>query len=215
MNTLNLDELAKQGNPKAIADLMNSTLQPQGIRICKSAIKDECLQLLLESEKIKDKDKIVNFIQTKMTELSVKSIKEIKILNRRKGSSETTWYEKISIKSESKLDSQPTATINQSQSSSSIQKNYQFRQTAKIDNPYNSQKTVKAQSKNGRISLKECFYIIISPIIIIISPIIIICHILWVAAMLAPVLLIIIYHILWIAAMLAPLILIFFLFSLL
>jgi lipopolysaccharide export LptBFGC system permease protein LptF len=157
MNTPSLDELAKQGNPKAIADLMNSTLQPKGIRIVKSAIKDECLQLLLESENILDKDKIVKFIQSKMTELSVNSIKEIKILNRRKGSSETTWYEKISIKSESKLDSQPTPTINQSRPSSSIQKNSQPRQTVKINNPSNSQKTVKVKPKNGRISFKDCF----------------------------------------------------------
>ena len=157
MNTPSLDELAKQGNHKAIADLMNSTLKPKGIRIVKSAIKDECLQLLLESENIQDKDKIVKFIQSKMTELSVNSIKEIKILNRRKGSSQTTWYEKISIKSESKLDSQPTPTINQSRPSSSIQKNSQPRQTVKINNPYNSQKTVKAKPKNGRISFKDCF----------------------------------------------------------
>jgi hypothetical protein len=49
----NLLELAKQGNAKAIATLINRQLQPKGIT-AKAAFKDGCLQIMLESAHISD-----------------------------------------------------------------------------------------------------------------------------------------------------------------
>ena len=47
----NLLELAKQGNPKAIATLMNRQLQPKSIT-AKAALKEGCLQIMLESAQL-------------------------------------------------------------------------------------------------------------------------------------------------------------------
>ncbi|CDN11749.1 MAG: hypothetical protein HRU34_13895 [Richelia sp.] len=43
----NIVELARQGNPKAIASLINRQLNPKGISV-KTNLKDTCLQIFLE-----------------------------------------------------------------------------------------------------------------------------------------------------------------------
>lgn len=53
MAQTNILELAKQGDPKAIAALINRQLQPKGIT-AKVALKDNCLQTMLESAQVPD-----------------------------------------------------------------------------------------------------------------------------------------------------------------
>ncbi|MCT7967037.1 hypothetical protein NG799_11885 [Laspinema sp. D1] len=54
MNQPNLLELAKQGDAKAIATLMNRKLQPKGIT-AKASMKNDCLQIMLESAQVPPK----------------------------------------------------------------------------------------------------------------------------------------------------------------
>ena len=53
MTQLNIDASA-QIDVNAIANLLNQTLQPQGIA-AKAALKDVCLQIMLESAQVPDR----------------------------------------------------------------------------------------------------------------------------------------------------------------
>ena len=50
MEQQNILQLAKQGNAKAIAALMNRSLQPKGMTVVKAALKDGCFQIMLEAD---------------------------------------------------------------------------------------------------------------------------------------------------------------------
>jgi len=58
-NESNLLELAKQGNPNAIAILINRSLQPKGIT-AKAGISKNCPQIMLESNQVPDKQALTN-----------------------------------------------------------------------------------------------------------------------------------------------------------
>lgn len=51
MTQQNILELAKQGDAKAIASLLNRQLQPKGITAT-AALKDGCLQVMLEAVEV-------------------------------------------------------------------------------------------------------------------------------------------------------------------
>ncbi|HEY9664686.1 MAG TPA: hypothetical protein V6C65_40115, partial [Allocoleopsis sp.] len=55
-------ELAKQGNPHAIATLINHQLQPKGITV-KVTFHKGCLNIMLESLEIPDQSISVSFIK--------------------------------------------------------------------------------------------------------------------------------------------------------
>jgi hypothetical protein len=83
-NQQNLIELAKQGNAKAIATLMNRQLQPKGIT-AKAALKDSCLQVMLESAQAPNQQALVAFVRKGITGLGAESIKSVKIYGRQTG----------------------------------------------------------------------------------------------------------------------------------
>ena len=58
---MNSSELARQGDPHAIADLINRNLQPKGIA-AKTSIKESCLKILLEAEDVPDQKILANYI---------------------------------------------------------------------------------------------------------------------------------------------------------
>jgi len=62
MTQLNILELAKQRDAKAIAALMNRQLQPKGIT-AKATLKDGCLQIILESDQVPDQQALVAFVR--------------------------------------------------------------------------------------------------------------------------------------------------------
>ena len=78
MTQTNILELAKQGDAKAIAALMNRQLQPKGI-ITKVAMNDSCLQILLESAEVPDQQALVTFICKGITGLGAELIEKVKI----------------------------------------------------------------------------------------------------------------------------------------
>jgi hypothetical protein len=77
----NLLELAKQGDARAIATLMNRSLQPKGMA-AKVAFKDGCLQVMVEASQVPDEKAMVTFVQKGIISLEAKSIKNIKVFGK-------------------------------------------------------------------------------------------------------------------------------------
>lgn len=89
-------ELAKQGNPKAIATLMNRQLQPKGIT-AKVALKGDCLQVMLEGEQVPDQQTLVDFISKGVASLKIQLVNVIKIYGRQKDAELPDWSKEIRL----------------------------------------------------------------------------------------------------------------------
>jgi hypothetical protein len=92
----NLLELAKQGNAKAIATLINRQLQPKGIT-AKAAFKDGCLQIMLEAAQVPNQQALVAFVRKGITSLGAESIEKVKVYGRQKGEDFPTWSEEVEL----------------------------------------------------------------------------------------------------------------------
>lgn len=96
MSQPNLLELAKQGNAKAIATLLNRSLQPKGVTV-KGSVKDGCLQLMLESEQIPDRQTIVPLIRKGLVSLQTEAITSVKVYGQQTGMATPSWNEKFEL----------------------------------------------------------------------------------------------------------------------
>lgn len=93
----NLLELAKQGNANAIAALINRQLQPKGITVIKSAVKDGCLQLMLQADYVPEQQPLVAFIHKGMMNLRTESITKVKIYGQQTGDEFPAWSQEIEL----------------------------------------------------------------------------------------------------------------------
>ena len=89
-------ELAKQGNSKSIATLLNGTLHPQGINAKVSAVNG-WLHILLESEKLPDRSYIVEIVRHQLIELAPESIKRVKLLIKRYSDDYAIWSQEFDL----------------------------------------------------------------------------------------------------------------------
>jgi len=89
---VNLVELAKQGNPEAIAVLVNRQLEPKGITT-KIALKDNSLQIIVESSKLLQKHTIVELFRKSFTKLNPNGINTIKVYGKNSEQEVFDWYE--------------------------------------------------------------------------------------------------------------------------
>lgn len=96
MSESNLLMLAKQGNAKAIAAMLNKSLQPKGVT-AKVGVKDDCLQILLESAQIPDQEAMVSYIRKGLIKLGVESIKTVKVYGRQKGVESPAWNQQFEL----------------------------------------------------------------------------------------------------------------------
>lgn len=94
-NTL---KLAKQGNPKAIAAMINRSLRAKQI-IAKVNRKDDCLQVLVESAQIPNQKATVSFIRQGLSKLGVETIKTVQVYGRQKGQDSLAWNQSFEIES--------------------------------------------------------------------------------------------------------------------
>jgi len=92
----NLLELAKQGNAHAIAALINRQLQPKGIT-AKAALKDGCLQLMLESAQTLNQQVLVAFVRKGITGLGAASIERVKVYGRQIGEEFPIWNQEFEL----------------------------------------------------------------------------------------------------------------------
>ncbi|MBD2054655.1 hypothetical protein H6F88_01185, partial [Oculatella sp. FACHB-28] len=99
-----LSELAKQGDIKAIATLINFRLQPDNI-IAKISLKDSCLHVVLESTEV-PKQQVVLLIQEEVRNLKLNlsgKIKRIKVYGRRKDTFDSAWNQEFEVEKQANL----------------------------------------------------------------------------------------------------------------
>lgn len=89
----NLKELARQGNPKAIAALLNRSLQPKGITV-KVALDQRCLQVMLLSAQVPATE-LVRVIRDGLNRLGVESIEQVKIYGKQVGEDIPDWHQEF------------------------------------------------------------------------------------------------------------------------
>src|SRR4028118_188002 len=99
MTQQNLLQLAKQGNPKAIATMLNQSLKSKSIT-AKASLKDGYLQILLESAQTPNQQDIVSFIRKGLTNLAAESITRVKVYGRQLGEESPAWSQAFEMVSE-------------------------------------------------------------------------------------------------------------------
>jgi hypothetical protein len=97
MSQSNLLELAKQGHPKAIESLINRQMQPKGIT-AKVALKNNCLNILLEAAQPPNQEALVPVIHKGVTNLGVSSIEILRIYGKRVGEELPAWDQQFKLK---------------------------------------------------------------------------------------------------------------------
>lgn len=91
-----ITSLAKQGNPRAIATLMNQSLQPKGIT-AKVALKDGCLQIMLESTQVPNQTSLVAFVRKGVTSLGISSVERVKVYGKQSGEEFPAWNQDFEL----------------------------------------------------------------------------------------------------------------------
>jgi len=89
--------LAKQGDARAITQLINQQLEPRGIT-AQASREGACLHILLEARKaVPPQQTVVGYLKQALERLSAVSIDEAKVYARRHGVEELGWQEDISL----------------------------------------------------------------------------------------------------------------------
>ncbi|MBD1863864.1 MULTISPECIES: hypothetical protein [Trichocoleus] len=87
---------AKQGNIEAIAALMNRLLQPKNIT-AKASLKDNCLQMMLESEQVPNQQVLVEFVRKSTVVLGLESIQKLRVYGRQIGEDFPAWQQELDV----------------------------------------------------------------------------------------------------------------------
>lgn len=96
MTQATLIQLAKQGDPEAIAVLMNASLQEIGAH-ARVTLKDSCLHVLLEAEKSLDSASCVEFVCIGLEQLEIETISTVILYGRITGQPTAEWVERIDL----------------------------------------------------------------------------------------------------------------------
>ena len=92
----NILEKAKNGQPDAIATLLNRNLQPKGIT-AKASVKNNCFWIMLEGAKTPPQKQLVEFIRQAFTKLEVDAYATIKIYGKCLNEEIPDWHEDLAI----------------------------------------------------------------------------------------------------------------------
>ena len=87
---------AKQGNPQAIAALMNRSMQPKGIT-AKAKLTDGCLHVMLEGGIVPNQAAIVPFVTNGVKGLGISTVKSLAIYGRTIGDDLPTWSDRVEL----------------------------------------------------------------------------------------------------------------------
>jgi hypothetical protein len=93
-NQYQLVEMARQGKPKAIAQLINQLLQPKGI-VATAGYKDGWLHVILESAEVPNQQATATYIHKKLGTLKSKYLTQVKIHGRQLGSKTVSWTQEF------------------------------------------------------------------------------------------------------------------------
>jgi len=86
----NFLQLAKQGSPVAIAELLNRSLHSKNIN-AKVALRNSCLHIMLESNQIPDREELTEFIRRGINNLGSPLIKQVKVYGKQLGQDLPEW----------------------------------------------------------------------------------------------------------------------------
>ncbi len=96
MTQLSVMELAKQGDPHAIAALINRSLTSKGI-LAEAALEAECLTISLQASQIPNQKAVITIIHRGMMILQIEQIKRVKILTYRSDNNYLAWQHEINL----------------------------------------------------------------------------------------------------------------------
>ncbi|MEH2396170.1 hypothetical protein [Nostoc sp.] len=96
MTQPNILKLAKQGDTQAIASLMNRHLYPKGIT-AKVTLKDACLEVILESAEVPNRQTLVAFIRKGLTGLGAASVERVKVYGQQTGNEFPSWSQEFHL----------------------------------------------------------------------------------------------------------------------
>lgn len=96
MTQLHLIEQAKQGDPQAIAALMNKSLQPKGMTALVNR-QGDCLEVILEAERIPNRQALTTFVQKGIHNLEIESIRSIRVLGQQIGAATPAWTQELDL----------------------------------------------------------------------------------------------------------------------
>ncbi|MBE9177750.1 PrsW family intramembrane metalloprotease [Oculatella sp. LEGE 06141] len=89
-----LFELARQGDPGAIATLLNRSLQPRGVE-AKLLLRENCLKILLVSARPLEQQAFIQFLHQQISRLQPQTIQRVKVYAQRTGEDTATWYQEF------------------------------------------------------------------------------------------------------------------------
>ncbi|NJR66489.1 MAG: hypothetical protein HC772_16080, partial [Leptolyngbyaceae cyanobacterium CRU_2_3] len=89
-------ELAKQGDPQAIATLMNQSLQPRGMTATVER-QGEVLEVVLEADRVPNRDALTAFVQKGIGNLGVESIQSVRIIGQQAGAILPAWMQELDL----------------------------------------------------------------------------------------------------------------------
>jgi poly-gamma-glutamate synthesis protein (capsule biosynthesis protein) len=89
--------LASVGDVQAIAHWLNDCLTPQGIYARVGAAKPGHLKVIVEFERLPERDRLIRFICHRLCKLNSSQIKGVQILAQRAGTSATVWRQSVRI----------------------------------------------------------------------------------------------------------------------
>jgi len=87
---------AQQGDPTAIAALINHSLQPKGITAAVQWVEG-CLQVMLEAAHIPDQKALVEFVRKGIINLEIASLQTLQVSARQPGALSPAWSQTIAI----------------------------------------------------------------------------------------------------------------------
>jgi predicted aspartyl protease len=104
---------ARQGDPVAIAALINQPLQSKGIT-ARVTRKDACLRVLLEADQIPDQQALATYLQKNLVRLKIPLISTVELLGKQSCAATPAWRQSF------ELPAVPVAQIPQVQSAAPI-----------------------------------------------------------------------------------------------
>lgn len=108
MTQSSLFELARNGNPQAIASLMNQVLEPKGV-VAKTQLEGNCLHILFTSDHSLSQTAIASFVQNGLNALGTKSFQTVKLYAKKLGQETPLWVDTFSLKSYAEVTQPPTS----------------------------------------------------------------------------------------------------------
>lgn len=90
-------ELARSGNIRAIAYWLNSFLVPQGLHASVGMTRSGYLQVIIEFQRVPERDRLVRFVCHRLCKLNSKFVKRVRIVARFAGETQALWKQSVHL----------------------------------------------------------------------------------------------------------------------